>query len=102
VVRIADPFQPALLRMLQQVIHAGREAGTCVTLCGEFAADTLATPVLLGLGLREFSVSAPLIPELKHAIAQWSLPEAESLAAESLGLESADAVRKAVDGRRSR
>ena len=62
--------------------------------CGEMAADPLATPLLLGLGVEEFSVSPPLIPELKRAIARWTLPEAEALAREALQMESSDAVRK--------
>jgi len=65
---MADPFQPAVLRMIRQTVEAGRAAGIDVALCGELAADPVATPLLLGLGLEEFSVSAPLIPELKRAI----------------------------------
>jgi multiphosphoryl transfer protein len=81
------------LRMIRQAIDAGRHAGIGVALCGELAADRLATPLLLGLGLREFSVSAPLIPELKRAISRWSLPEAETVAREAMALDSADAIR---------
>jgi phosphocarrier protein FPr len=91
---IADPFQPAVLRMIHQTIQAGRQAGIGVTLCGELAADPLATPLLLGLGLEEFSVSAPFIPELKQAIRRWSLPEAEAIAREALALDSSEAVRR--------
>src|ERR1035441_582403 len=76
---IADPFQPAVLRMIRQTIEAGRGGGIGVALCGELAADPLAAPLLLGLGLEEFSVSAPLIPELKRAISRWSAPEAEGV-----------------------
>jgi len=90
---LADAFQPAVLRLIRQAIDAGRHAGIGVTLCGELAADRLATPLLLGLGLREFSVSAPLIPQLKRAILRWSLPEAEAVAREAMSLDSADAVR---------
>ncbi len=52
--------------------HA-RAAGIEVTLCGELAADPLAAPILPGLGLDEFSVGAPLIPELKRAIARCTV-----------------------------
>ena len=58
------------------------------------AAEPLATPVLLGLGLEEFSVSAPLIPELKSAIARWTLPEAEAVARQVMALDSCEAVRE--------
>ena len=91
---LADPFQPAVLRVLHQTIQAGRQAGIGVCLCGELAADTLATPVLIGMGLEEFSVSAKLIPELKQAIARWTLPEAEGIARETLALHSSEAIRR--------
>ena len=61
---------------------------------GEFAADTLATPVLIGMGLEEFSVSAKLIPDLKQTIARWTLPEAEAIARETLALDSREAIRR--------
>jgi len=91
---MADPFQPAVLRMIRQTIEAGRGAGIDVALCGELAADPLATPLLLGLGLEEFSVSAPLIPELKRAISLWSAAEAEGVAREALAMDSCQSVRR--------
>jgi phosphocarrier protein FPr len=91
---MADPFQPAVLRMIRQTIEAGRGAGIGVALCGELAADPVATPLLLGLGLEEFSVSAPLIPELKRAISSWSVPEAESVSREALAMDSCQSVRR--------
>jgi phosphocarrier protein FPr len=98
VASIADPFQPAVLRMIRQTIEAGRGAGIGVTLCGELAADTLAVPLLLGLGLEEFSVSAPLIPELKRAISRWSVPEAEGVAQAALAMDSSRSVRRLLLG----
>ncbi len=91
---LADPFQPAVLRMLRDTIQAGRQAGIGVCLCGELAADTLATPVLIGMGLEEFSVSAKLIPELKQSIARWTLSEAEAIAREALALDSSETIRR--------
>lgn len=93
VASIADPFQPAVLRMIRQTIDAGRRAGIPVALCGEMAADPLATPLLLGLGLEEFSVSAPLIPELKRAIGRWTREEAASIARSAMARDSAEEVR---------
>jgi phosphocarrier protein FPr len=94
VASLADPFQPAVIRMIRQTIQEGRKAGIGVTLCGELAADPLATPLLIGLGLEEFSVSGALIPELKQAIARWSRPEAEAMARELLLLDSSEAARR--------
>ena len=94
VAAIADPFQPAVLQLIRQVVEAARQGGIGAALCGELAADTLATPLLIGLGLEEFSVSPPLVPELKRAIAAVSVPEAEALAREVLELESSRAVRR--------
>jgi phosphocarrier protein FPr len=91
---MADPFQPAVLRMIRQTIEAGRGAGIAVALCGELAADPLATPLLLGLGLEEFSVSAPLIPELKRAISLWSMADTEGVAREALAMDSWQSVRR--------
>jgi phosphocarrier protein FPr len=84
VAALADPLQPPVLRMVRQAVEAGRAAGIPVTLCGEVAANTQATPLLLGLGLEEFSVSAPLIPGLKQAISQSSMAEAEEIARRAL------------------
>jgi len=97
---LADPFQPAVLRLIHQTIEAGRQAGIGVCLCGELAADPLATPLLLGLGLEEFSASATLIPELKHAIARWNRPDAEAIAREVLALDSSEAVRRRLSSAR--
>jgi phosphocarrier protein FPr len=101
VAALADPLQPAVLRMLRQTIDAARAAGIPVTLCGELAADTLATPLLLGLGLTEFSVSAPLIPELKRAISQSKAGETEQIARRALAMESSQEVRDLLHEGRS-
>lgn len=94
VASMADPFQPAVLRTIRQTIEAGRKAGIGVALCGELAADPLATPLLVGLGFDELSVSAPLIPTLKQAIARWTLGEAEEIARRALLLETRESVRE--------
>jgi phosphocarrier protein FPr len=90
----ADPYQPAVLRMMAQAATAAREAGIEIALCGELAADTRATPLLLGLGFEELSLSAPLIPQIKQAIAGWDAAEARELAGRALRLDSAESVRE--------
>jgi phosphocarrier protein FPr len=94
VAALADPFQPAVLRLIRQTVEAARQAGIEAALCGELAADPLATPLLLGLGLDEFSVSVRLIPALKRSIARWTLPEAVDIARQALALDTSAAVRQ--------
>jgi phosphocarrier protein FPr len=96
VAAIADPLHPAVLRLIQLVADAGRARGKWVGVCGEVGGDTLATPILLGLGVTELSVAPPLVPGVKDAVRAVDLDAARALAAEALGLESAPAVRELV------
>ncbi|MEW5958561.1 MAG: phosphoenolpyruvate--protein phosphotransferase [Chloroflexota bacterium] len=96
VAALADPFQPAVLRLIAQTIEAAHAAGIWVGLCGEFAGNPLAAPILLGLGLDEFSMSAPAIPTVKQAITRLALDQAKEMAAAALKLDSAQAVRDYV------
>jgi phosphocarrier protein FPr len=93
---LSDAFQPAVLRMIAQTIEAAHAAGIWVGLCGELAGDPSATPILLGLGLDEFSMSAPAIPAVKHAISQLTMSETPELAKAVLQLDSAESVRQYV------
>lgn len=98
VAAIADPYQPAVLRLIRQAVAAAREARIGVTLCGELAADCMAVPLLIGMGLRELSVSPPLVAEVKQAIARTSAAEAEALAREALEMDSSEGVRRLLGG----
>ncbi len=93
VAELAQAFQPAVLRMIQQTAVAAAKAGIWVGMCGELAGNTLATPLLLGLGLTELSMAAPSVPAVKAALRSWSLPEAKALAEEVLKLDSVTAVQ---------
>jgi phosphoenolpyruvate-protein phosphotransferase len=90
---LADPFHPAVLELIHQVIAAAHRNGKWAGLCGELAGDPLATPLLLGLGLDEFSASPTLIPILKQTIRRFSMKECNLVAQEALGLTSAKDVR---------
>ncbi len=63
-----DPFNPAVLRLIDQVISAGHKHGKFVGMCGEMAGEPLAAPLLVALGLDEFSMSASSIPQVKAVI----------------------------------
>jgi phosphotransferase system enzyme I (PtsI) len=71
-----DPFHPAVLRLIQFTAAAGWRANIPVSLCGEVAGDRRATALLLGLGLRELSMSPLRLPAVKHEITQLAMPQA--------------------------
>ena len=75
-----DPLHPAVLRLIQTTIDAGRRAGIPVAMCGEMAGDALYTRLLLGLGLREFSVHPNALLEVKQAIHETNIGHSRKLA----------------------
>ncbi len=95
---LADAFHPAVLRLIRQVIDAAHAAGKWVGLCGELAGEPLAIPILLGLGLDEFSMNSPAIPAAKALIRTLDVHEARGIAAAALELEDAEEVRNMVRG----
>jgi phosphocarrier protein FPr len=97
---LANALQPAVLRMVRQTVDAGHAAGIWVGMCGELAGNALATPVLIGLGLDELSMSAPSIPAVKEQVRRLTLPEAQRIAAEVLSLRSAEAVAEYLQMRK--
>ncbi len=96
VANLVDALHPAVLRMVQQTVQAAHAAGIPVGLCGELAADPLATTILLGLGLDELSVNPQSIPAIKQAIHQLSLEESEAIAASALQQDSPEDVRELI------
>ncbi len=76
---LCQPLSPAVLRVLQSVVRTCDDADKQVTLCGEMAGQPQAFVVLLGMGLRRFSMSPAFIPTIKELATQISIPEAKSL-----------------------
>ena len=93
---LATGFQPAVLRLVRDVIAAAHAQGKWVGLCGELAGEPLAIPILLGLGLDEFSMNPPAIPLAKQIIRALTLEEAQEVAQAALKLDSPDAVQALV------
>ncbi|WP_025769325.1 phosphoenolpyruvate--protein phosphotransferase [Thioalkalivibrio sp. HK1] len=75
-----DPLHPAVLRLISTTIAAGRKAGIPVSMCGEMAGDARCTKLLLGMGLREFSVHPSALLEIRQAIGAVRIPDALRLA----------------------
>ena len=96
VARFSDAFHPALLRTIRFVARVTRRSGVPLAVCGEVAAEPLVIPLLLGFGLRTFSMSPHSIPEVKRTIASLDTGEAEDLAQESVRLTTARRVRARV------
>lgn len=71
-----SPLHPAMIRMIKMTVNAGHSAGIEVAMCGELAANPLATMLLIGLGLDELSVSPVAVPEVKKIIRAMKYSEA--------------------------
>lgn len=94
--RLADACHPAVLRQIARVIECAHAAGIWVGLCGELGGDPDAAPILLGLGLDEFSMASSSIPRTKALIRNWTTSAARELAADALKMESGEHVRNFV------
>jgi phosphoenolpyruvate-protein phosphotransferase len=93
---LGDALHPAILRQIRMVIDAAHARGIWVGLCGELAGDPQAIPILLGLGLDEFSMAPSMIPRAKSLIREWTVAASQELAARATDLESAEAVREFI------
>ena len=80
---------PSILRLIRMIVSSANNARKPVVLCGECAADPAMIPILIGLGIREFSVAARHIPLVKHTVRKWRILEACRLAEGALDYVSA-------------
>jgi phosphoenolpyruvate-protein phosphotransferase/dihydroxyacetone kinase phosphotransfer subunit len=93
---LGDALHPAILHLIEQVVASAHAQGKWVGVCGEIAADPLAVPVLVGLGVDELSMNLAEIPLIKSVIRQLDLPETEKIAAQALTCSEAFEVRDLV------
>lgn len=84
---------PSILRMIRMIVASATCAHKPVIICGECAADPSLIPLLLGLGIREFSVAARHIPLVKHTIRKWRILEACRLAEGALEQTAAQELK---------
>ena len=101
IAHLADCFQPAVLRLIRHVIETepllhrtGDSRGGFVSMCGEMASDTEAVPLLLGMGLRRFSMAAQKIPEITQRIESIRISDAEALCKAVSLLGTAEEIRR--------
>jgi len=88
------PTSPAVLRLIAEVIAAGEAENTDVSMCGEMASDPLMVPVLVGLGLRSFSMNPQAVPVVRALIRQLSFREAGQIARQAAKLVTARDVEE--------
>lgn len=83
-----QPYHPAILRLVNRVITAGHSAGIPVAMCGEMAGDPIAVPLLLGMGLDEFSMGAGSILKTRRLISQLNAHDLQALVETALNSAS--------------
>jgi len=86
-------FHPAVIRFLRRIIERGKQEHTWVGMCGQMAGDPLATILLVGLGLDEFSVVPNVLPEIKKIIRSIHYTEAQHVAERVLTMQSEDEIK---------
>ena len=103
IAHLADCFQPAVLRLIRHVIKAepllhrtGDSRGGFVSMCGEMASAAEAVPLLLGMGLRRFSMTAHKIPEIAQRIASVRLSDAEALYEAVSRADTSEEIRREI------
>ncbi|MDR2406037.1 MAG: phosphoenolpyruvate--protein phosphotransferase [Deltaproteobacteria bacterium] len=97
VAALYDPFNPAVLRAIKMTIDAGHRNNIKVHLCGAMAGNENAIPILLGLGLDDFSMSGSLIPEARFIIRNTDYSKARVMANHAVGLSTGKEVRDLLD-----
>ncbi|MCL2347194.1 MAG: phosphoenolpyruvate--protein phosphotransferase [Planctomycetaceae bacterium] len=98
VASLYDPFHPAVLRLIDQTVRAGRTCGKNVGICGELASHPGAIPFLVGIGMEQLSMTPSAIPVAKSMICKSDSRRLAVLAAEILRLSSASEVRERLNG----
>ena len=94
-----EPAHPAVLRMIRNIIEAAHNKGIWVGMCGEMAGDTAFVPLLLGLGLDEFSIPSIVIPQVKYIIRSINMYDAKEIADSALKLSTGKEVEEFCDKR---
>lgn len=89
-------FSPVVIRTIHHIVQGAKEFETPVSLCGEMAADTLAIPILVGLGLHSISMSPATILYAKRIINLFSYKKAKAMAEECLQMKTEKEIQQRV------
>ena len=91
---MVDGLHPAVLRLIAMTAQAANREGKWAGICGSLGSDPQAVAILTGLGVKELSVSVPVLPEVKAKVRELNYADCKKLAAKALEQDSAEAVRK--------
>jgi len=97
VAHLYDPLHPAVLRLIAQTIEAGARAGVPISVCGEMAGDPTMTRLLLGMGLKQFSMHPVQIYEVKQEVLRSDVVELRAKVGRMLRLDDPDKLREHLE-----
>jgi phosphoenolpyruvate-protein kinase (PTS system EI component) len=96
--RLYEPLHPAVLRTIRSILRAAGKTAIPVSLCGEMASDPVLIPLLIGLGLGEFSMTPAAIPVARRVISRVRASRARRAAARVLRLDTAESIERVLVG----
>ena len=99
VASLYDPYHPAVLRILKHIAEHSTAANKPFSICGEIAGDHYYTMLLVGLGFRELSMAPVFLPRVKLMVRNFTVEEAEALAAQAMQMRLVDEIRDLVTAR---
>ncbi|MCM0583322.1 phosphoenolpyruvate--protein phosphotransferase [Weissella diestrammenae] len=92
-----QPYNPSILRIIKMVIDAAHKYGKFVAMCGEMAGDQIAVPILVGMGLDEFSMSSTSVLQTRALMKRLNTVQMAELAGRALNLDTNDEVKALVE-----
>ncbi len=98
VANLYSSADPSIFRMIRMVLSAAEKHEVAVSVCGQMSSDPIYTPLLVGMGLRELSVTPQAIPEVKQVVRSLTVPQAQEIAEHAQTLEVARDVENYLRG----
>jgi phosphoenolpyruvate-protein phosphotransferase (PTS system enzyme I) len=97
VAHLYDPLHPAVLHLLSHIIATSNKLGVPISVCGEMAGELAYTRLLLGFGLRQFSMFSAQVPSIKQRVLTTNLPEIAQLTQKIMRADDPMKIRELLD-----
>ena len=95
--KLYDPLHPAIIHEILRIVRSAQDCQLQVSLCGELASDPIAVLLLLGMGIRQLSMSSSKLPLIKWLLRATSVSDAEAFLAQALTMDNAQDIRAAAE-----